>query len=152
MTVIRKGSIKDVKKIQKLINVYANKDEMLPRSLNELYENIRDFFVFEQNGNIVGCCALHVCWQDLGEIKCLAVAKSRQRKGIGRRLLTACLEDAKKLNLKKVFALTYKPLYFKKFGFEEIDKAHLPHKIWTECIKCVKFPDCNEVALAMELK
>jgi len=148
---IRRATIKDVKKIQKLINFYAKKDEMLPRSLNELYENIRDFFIFEHKGKISGCCALHIDWEDLGEIKSLAVLKARQGRGIGKKLLSACMKDAKKLKLKKVFALTYKPLYFKRFGFREIDKAHLPHKIWADCIKCVKFPDCDEFALMKEL-
>ncbi len=148
---IRRATIKDVKSIQKLINAYAKKDEMLPRSLNELYENVRDFYIFEYKGRIAGCCALHICWEDLGEIKSLAVAKANQDSGIGKKLLIACLEDAKKLKLKKIFALTYKPMYFKKFGFKEIDKANLPHKIWTDCIKCVKFPDCDEVALVREL-
>lgn len=148
---IRRATIKDVKNIQKLITFYAKKDEMLPRSLNELYENIRDFFIFEYKGKIAGCSALHICWEDLGEIKSLAVTKAKQDHGIGKKLLMACLEDAKKLKLKKIFALTYKPLYFKKFGFKEIDKANLPHKIWIDCIKCVKFPDCNEVALIKEL-
>ncbi|MDD5450178.1 MAG: N-acetyltransferase [Candidatus Omnitrophica bacterium] len=148
---IRKATIKDSAKIQKLINFYAKGDEMLPRSINELYENVRDFFIFEQKGKIIGCCALHICWEDLGEIKSLAVIKSKHGQGIGTKLLEACLNDAKKLKLKKLFALTYKPMYFKKFGFKEIDKAALPHKIWTDCIKCVKFPDCDEVALIREI-
>lgn len=148
---IRRATIKDVKKMQNLIKFYAEKDEMLPRSLNELYENIRDFFVFEQKGKIAGCCALHVCWQDLGEIKSLAVLKTKQGKGIGKKLLLNCLNEAKRLGLKKIFALTYKPQYFEKFGFAQIEKANLPHKIWIDCIKCVKFPDCNEVALIKEI-
>lgn len=148
---IRRATIRDVKNIQRLINVYAKMDEMLPRSLSELYENARDFFIFEHKGKIAGCAALHICWEDLGEIKSLAVAKAKQGHGIGKKLLTACLEDAKRLKLKKICALTYKPLYFKKFGFKEIDKANLPHKIWIDCIKCVKFPDCDEVALIKEL-
>lgn len=148
---IIRATIRDVKKIQKLINFYAKRDEMLPRSLNELYENVRDFFIFEHNGKVAGCCALHICWEDLGEIKSLAVVKARQGRGIGEKLLLACLRDAKKLKLKKIFALTYKPMYFKNFGFREISKSDLPHKIWTDCIKCVKFPDCDEVALIKEI-
>ncbi|MEI8176658.1 MAG: N-acetyltransferase [Candidatus Omnitrophota bacterium] len=148
---IRRAKIKDVKNIQKLIKFYADRDEMLPRSLNELYENIRDFFVFDERGKVAGCCALHVCWQDLGEIKSLAVAQSKHRKGIGKKLINACLTEARSLGLKKIFALTYKPLFFKKFGFNETEKANLPHKIWVDCIKCVKFPDCNEIALIKEL-
>ena len=149
---IRKPTIQDIPKIQKLIKYYADRDEMLPRSLNELYEHIRDFYVCELNKKIVGCCALDVCWNELGEIKSLAVARSRQKKGIGARLLMACLKDARRLRLKKIFVLTYKPFYFKKVGFKEIDTGRLPHKIWTECIKCVKFPDCDEIALMLELK
>lgn len=148
---IRKAAIDDVKGIKKLITFYADRDEMLPRSLNELYENIRDFFVFEQKGKIWGCCALHVCWQDLGEIKSLAVLKAKQGKGIGKRLLSACLNEARQLGLRKIFALTYKPPYFKQFGFKDVNKSELPHKIWTDCIKCVKFPDCKEFALIKEL-
>lgn len=148
---IRRATAGDVKSIQKLINFYAAKDEMLPRSLNQLYENIRDFVVFEEKGKIVGCSALHVCWQDLGEIKSLAVLGSRQGRGIGAKLLAMCLEDARRLKLRRIFALTYKPQYFKKFGFSDIDKSNLPHKIWSDCINCVKFPDCDEIAMIKEL-
>jgi len=148
---IRRAVVKDVKQIQKIIKFYAERDEMLPRSLSELYENIRDFFVFEQNRKVIGCAALHVCWQDLGEVKSLAVLSARQHKGIGKKLLLACLKEAESLGLKKIFALTYKPSYFEQFGFREIEKKDLPQKIWVDCIKCVKFPDCNEVALIKEL-
>ncbi|MCX5715373.1 MAG: N-acetyltransferase [Candidatus Omnitrophica bacterium] len=148
---IRRATITDVKQIQRIINFYAERDEMLSRSLNELYENIRDFFVFTQGGKIIGCSALHVCWEDLGEIKALAVQGARQRKGIGTKLVEACLHEARKLGIKKLFVLTYKPDFFKRFDFTEVDKMQLPHKIWTECIKCVKFPDCDEVALTREI-
>ena len=144
---IRKATVDDVKKIQKLINYYAKRDKMLPRSLNELYENIRDFFVYTEGKNIYGCCALHIDWEDLSEIKSLAVAKSKNGKGIGSKLLAECLKEAKKLKLKKVFALTYVPEFFKSFRFKVIDKKELPHKIWSECIKCIYFPNCKEIAL-----
>jgi amino-acid N-acetyltransferase len=148
---IRRATIKDVKAIQGLINFYAKKDQMLPRSLNELYENIRDFFVYEERGMILGCCALHFTWEDLAELRSLAVAKSQQKKGIGAQLVKAALEDAKNLKVKKVFALTYAPLFFRKFGFKKIEHSQLPHKIWSECIKCVKFPDCEEIAMVKEI-
>lgn len=148
---IRKANVADVKKIQKLINYYAKQGEMLPRSLNELYENIRDFIVYTEGKNIYGACALHIDWEDLGEIKCLAVAKSKSHKGIGKRLLKRCLKEAKILRLKKVFALTYVPRFFENFGFKIIDKKELPHKIWSECVKCVYFPDCKEIAMMKEL-
>jgi amino-acid N-acetyltransferase len=148
---IRKANIKDIKQIQGLISYFAQKGLMLPRSINELYENIRDFWVYVENGKIFGCAALHVSWEDLAEVKSLVVEESRQSKGIGRRLLSTCLEEAKNLKIKKVFALTFKPKFFKKYGFKRIDKSKLPHKIWSECIKCSKFPDCDEVALMIKL-
>jgi amino-acid N-acetyltransferase len=148
---IRKAGIKDVKKIQELINYYAGQDKMLSRSLSELYENIRDFFVYEDDGKIIGCAALHIMWEDLAEIKSLAVAESSQNKKIGSSLIRAALEESGKLDIKRVFVLSYVPEFFEKFGFNRIEHAELPHKIWSECIKCVKFPDCNEIALAINL-
>lgn len=148
---IRKATVEDVKKIQKLVNYHAKRDKMLPRSLNELYENIRNFFVYVEGKKIYGCCALSVDWEDLAEIKSLAVAPSRSRQGVGSRLMDECLKDARKLKIKKVFALTYVPDFFRKFGFRLIDKKALPHKIWSECIKCMYFPNCKEIALMKEI-
>jgi len=148
---IRKATIEDIKDMQELINCYAKQDRMLPRSLNELYENIRDFFVYEEAGKILGCCALHIAWENLAEVKSLAVGEASQKKGIGAMLVKHTLEDAKKLKVKRVFALTYVPEFFEKLGFKRIEHAELPHKIWSECIKCVKFPDCAESALALDI-
>ena len=148
---IRKAKISDVKQIRELINSFAKEDLMLPRSLNELYDNIRDFWVFQQGKKIIGTAALHICWQDLTEIKSLAVEKKWQRKNIGRQLVSACIEEAKKLGAKKVFALTYKPDFFRKFGFRKVKHTDLPHKIWAECINCPKFPNCQEIALLKTL-
>lgn len=148
---IRKAVIKDTEEIQALINYYADKDKMLPRSLNEIYENIRDFWIEEENGSIIGCAALHVIWDDLAEVKSLAVKDGFTKHGIGKRLLNKCINDAKALGVKRVFALTYVPDYFKKFGFNEIPKEKLPHKIWSECIKCPKFPNCGEIAVLYEI-
>jgi amino-acid N-acetyltransferase len=144
---IRKAKIKDIRQIQELINHFARQDVMLARSLNELYEHIRDFWVYEYKGKIVGCSAMHISWDDLAEIKSVAVAKSFQGKGIGKELVAACLEEAGLLGAKKIFVLTYKPGYFKKFGFKQVKHASLPHKIWAECINCCKFPNCQEIAL-----
>ncbi len=122
---------------------------MLPRSLNEVYENIRDFFICVNNGSIVA--ALHILWEDLAEIRSVAVLRKYQGKGIGKKLLRQCLKDAKALGVKKVFALTYNPVFFKDLGFKDIDKNTLPQKIWKECLKCHKFPECNETAVIKEL-
>jgi amino-acid N-acetyltransferase len=147
---IRKAAISDIKRIHKLINEFAKKGKMLPRSLNELYENIRDFFVAEENNEIKGVCALHILWEDLAEIRSLAVKKDSQKKGIGSLLVKKCLSEAKKLGVKKVFVLTYIPEFFKKTGFKELDKSKLPQKIWGDCIRCPKFPECDEIALIYE--
>ena len=124
---------------------------MLPRSLNELYENIRDFFVYAEGGKIYGCCALHVDWENLAEIKSLAVSPVRTGRDIGTKLIRHCLRDTKGLRIGKVFALTYVPEFFEHFGFQRISKRRLPHKIWTECIRCIHFPRCKEVAVMREL-
>ena len=144
---VRKAKLQDVKKIQRLVNFYAKKNEMLPLSLADLYDNIRAFYVYEKRGKVLGCAALHVTWEKLGEIRSLAVQRSKQKKGVGRKIVKACLKEAKALGLERVFVLTYQPTYFKKFGFKDIDKYQLPHKVWRDCIKCVYFPDCDEDAL-----
>ena len=148
---IRKAWIPDVTEIQRLVNYFAEKNAMLPRSLNTIYENIRDFYVLEQDGQIVGCCALHVTWGDLAEVKSLAVDENAQGKQLGRQLVEACLNDAREMGIPKVFALTYVPGFFEKLGFQGVDKSTLPHKIWSECINCYKFPDCGEEAVAKDL-
>jgi amino-acid N-acetyltransferase len=148
---IRKAKIKDIKHIQSLINHFAKQDLMLPRSLNELYENLRDFWVAEEGGKIVGCSAMHISWDDLAEVKSLAVAKNRQKKGLGQVLVEACLEEARELGARRVFVLTYKEGFFRKFGFKKIKNSSLPHKIWAECINCCKFPNCQEVAMVKRL-
>ena len=148
---IRKAKLDDIKEIQRFIKLYSVRGGILPRSLSELYDHLRDFFVFVRNRKIIGICALHICWDDLAEIRSLAVEEDYRNKGIGAQLAKACLKESKLLGVKRVFALTYEPEFFEKLGFERVDKAVLPHKIWTDCLKCVKFPDCDEVAVAKEL-
>ena len=148
---IRRARISDAARIQKLVNSFADKNAMLPRALSSIYENIRDFFVVEEGDNIAGCCALHVTWDDLAEVKSLAVDEGAHGKGYGRMLVDICLQDGRNLGIPRVFALTYIPEFFEKLGFERIDKAMLPHKIWSECINCPKFPDCAEEAVSLDL-
>lgn len=149
---IRKAKLRDVQEIQQLIKRYSTRGEMLPRSLSELYDNIRDIFVSIQSRKVVGICALHVCWEDLAEIRSLAVEEKNRKEGNGAKLVKACLGEARMLGVKRVFALTYRPDFFERVGFKKVDKAVLPHKIWTDCLKCVKFPDCDEIAVVLELK
>ncbi len=148
---IRKAKISDLRRIHKLINEFARKEQMLPRALNELYETVRDFFVCEDNGEIYGVCALHIMWEDLAEIRSLAVDNRYQGRGIGKKLVNSCLKEAKELGIKKVFALTYQTEFFKKMGFRDIDKTSLPQKIWGDCLRCPKFPECDEYAVIINL-
>jgi len=148
---IRKAKLKDVLVIQSIINSFAKRGFMLARSLNELYENLRDFWVYELEQRVVGCCALHISWKDFAEIKSLAVDKRFQKRGIGIALVETCIQEAKQLGVKNIFVLTYIPGYFKRFGFKKISHEKLPHKIWAECINCPKFPECKEIALIKKL-
>lgn len=152
MSKIEKAKIQDVPQIHQLINHFADKDEMLPRSLSEIYENIRDYFVYRQDERVLACAALHIIWSDLSEIKAVAVAEECQRQGIGTRLVEACLKEAGSLGIPTVFCLTYQPAFFEKFGLSRVDKMELPRKVWTECFRCPKFPDCGEVALVRHFK
>ena len=152
MKQVEKAKISDVAQMHKLINYFANKGEMLPRPLSEIYENIRDYFVVRQDDQVLGCAALHVMWSDLAEVKSVAVLEESQRQRIGDRLVKACLKEAEELGIATVFCLTYKPAFFERFGFSQVDKMELPRKVWTECYHCPKFPDCDEVALTYPLK
>jgi amino-acid N-acetyltransferase len=146
---IRKATIKDVKIIHELLVEYGKQEELLARPLSELYDHVRDFTVFEDAAreNIIGCCALQFCWEDLAEIRSLAVHPDHLRSNIGSRLTESVIEEAKTFNITKIFTLTYKPDFFHKFGFVKIDRSELPLKIWSDCIICVKFPDCDEIAM-----
>jgi len=152
---VRKATLKDVSTIHQLINNFADKGLLLGRSMSELYDHIRDFHVLEVGaecqGKIVGVCGLGICWEDLAEIKSLAVSEEYQGRQFGRTLVHACLEDAKALGIKRVFTLTYVPKFFQKIGFQVVEKSSLPHKVWADCLKCPKFPDCDETALIKEL-
>jgi len=149
---IRKAKVSDVKQIQRLLNDWSEKGKLLARSLSELYDSVRDYYVFApEDGTLLGVCALHVCWEDLAEIRSLAVREDAAGRGIGSQLVRACLEEARGLGLARVFALTYEPHWFGRFGFRRVDKNSLPHKIWGDCIRCPKFPECDEVAVAVEL-
>lgn len=142
-----KASIADVPQMHKLINYFADSGEMLARSLSEIYENVRDYFVVREGDQVIACAALHVNWADLAEIRSVAVAEERQGQGIGTGLIKACLKDAKKLGISTVFCLTYKPGFFERLDFTKVDKMELPQKVWNECYRCAKFPNCDEVAL-----
>jgi amino-acid N-acetyltransferase len=150
---IRKAKISDAKAIHKLLSTFSDRGDVLPRSLNEIYDNLRDYSIYCQgeSGSIVGTCAIHVSWENLAEIRSLAVEAGFTKKGVGRALVENCLAEAKELGISRVFVLTYKKDFFEKVGFHLMDKSGLPHKIWADCIRCVKFPGCDETAMMREM-
>ena len=149
---VEKASINDVPQMHKLINSFADNGEMLARSLSEIYENVRDYFIVRDGERVIACAALHINWSDLAEIRSVAVAEEYQKQGVGDKLIKACLKDAARLGIPTVFCLTYKPGFFEKLGFTQVDKMELPQKIWNECYRCSKFPNCDEVALVCRLE
>lgn len=149
---IRKARIGDVRNIHALLSYYADRKLLLGRSISSIYDHLRDFVVCEDDaGAVMGVCALHICWEDLAEIRSLAVREDRRHTGIGARLVQNCLTEAEVYEIKRVFTLTYQPQFFRKQGFYDIDKRELPHKIWSDCINCAMFPDCDEEALMYEV-
>lgn len=147
---VRKAGLKDAKPIRGLVSYYSKRNMLLPRKLNDICERIRDFWVYE-DGKVSGCVALHIYADDLAEIRSLAVDTGKRNKGIGGELLNACMGEAKRLGIKKIFALTLAPVFFRKHGFKKIDKSKLPQKIWTDCAVCSKFAKCDEVAYIKRL-
>lgn len=148
---VRKARLSDAPVIQALIQPFADRDEMLHRSLGEICENIRDYLIAEVDGEALGCCALHVDTPELAEIKGLAVSAEAQGMGLGSALVRACVEEALELGLQTVYALTYRPGFFSKLGFALTEKSTLPHKVWSECVRCNKFPVCGEDAMTLSL-
>jgi amino-acid N-acetyltransferase len=149
---VRKATLQDVKKIHGIVNYYASRGDMLPRSLGELYDNMRDYFVYEENGDIQGTGALHICWEDLAEVRSVCVVESMTRRGIGKMIVQACLKEAEQFRIGTLFCLTYQDEFFKRFGFQYTDKKDLPQKIWSDCIKCPKFPECDEIAMILRIR
>jgi len=149
---LRKATVADVPRIHGLIRTAARRHLLLARSLADLYDSVRDFWVWEAQGEgVVGCAALHVVWEDLGEVRSLVVAPGHRGRGLGRSLVLACLKEAPQIGLRRVFVLTYIPDFFRRLGFSPIAKSALPHKVWADCVNCPDFPDCSEEALILEL-
>jgi len=148
---IRDAKISDAKSINALINSYAELGKMLFRSMADIYENLQTFQVAEENGRVTGCCALQVVWSDLAEIKSLAVAKELTNKGVGKALVQSAVKRAGDMGIAKVFALTLEPVFFEKMGFKKTDTELLPMKVWSDCARCSKQANCDEIALILEL-
>jgi amino-acid N-acetyltransferase len=150
---IHKARIAHVPVIQKILGDFATQGKLLARPLSELYTNLRDLVVAvdEETGEVMGCCGLHIVWEDLAEIRSLAVASPYQGRGLGRHLVEACITEARELGISQLFTLTYVTDFFAHLGFRVVDKNVFPQKIWVDCLQCPKFPNCDEVALVMDL-
>ena len=148
---IRKANIHDVDEIYNLIKHFSERGLLLLRTMSNIYDNLRDFNIIQCDNKIVGIAAMHVCWEDLGEIRSICVYEDYFFKGFGSLLVEECIKDAKELKLKKIFVLTYQIEFFKKLGFYILNKKNLPHKVWAECVNCPKFPNCDETAMMIEL-
>lgn len=150
---VTRASIADAQAIHELVNTFARRGEMLPRTMAEVYENLRDFYVVRTDaGETVACGGLHILWEDLGEIKSLAVREDMQGQRLGARIVEACLDEARAIGLTTAFALTYRPGFFERLGFRQADVMTLPRKVWGECYRCPKFPGCNEIAMVRDLR
>jgi amino-acid N-acetyltransferase len=149
---IRKAKITEVPEIRRLLAEAAKVGEILPRTLANLYSQVRDYSVIRPDeGPIIGVVALHVSWDTLGEIRSLVVTPEHQGQGLGQRLVAGCLEEAKQLGLRQVFVLTASPAYFQRFGFRLFPREELPPIVWADCVDCLKFPDCDEIPLILDL-
>lgn len=150
--IVRSATVRDVPAMARLISTFAERGRMLFRSHAELYETLRDFVIASDPlGQVVGVCALEIVWADLAEVKSLAVAQEHQGRGIGRKLVEAVVAEAQKLEIQKVFALTYEQVFFERIGFRVVDRNALPLKVWSDCIKCPKRDGCDEIAVVRQL-
>ncbi len=150
---IRKAVLDDVSAIHALLQYYNKRGELLARPMHKLYDHLRDFWVFENpdEKKVIGCCALQFCWEQLAEIRSLAVDPDHTGKGIGSTLTERAIQEAVYFNVKDLFTLTYRPTFFEQFEFSEVDKNDLPIKVWSDCIGCVSFPNCDEIAMIKKL-
>jgi amino-acid N-acetyltransferase len=151
MVQVSKASVADVPQIKELIEYHAKKNKMLSRSLSYLFDNIRDYFIAKDGGELIGCLGLHITWSDLAEIKSLAVHPDYMGQGVGKALIDSASTEAKSMGIMKIFTLSLEPEFFIRHGFQNIDRDSLPMKIWGECIQCPKYPECDESALELLL-
>ncbi|MPZ98857.1 MAG: N-acetyltransferase [Dehalococcoidia bacterium] len=150
-TTVQRATVHDAEGIHRLVNFWAAQGQMLPRTLGETYEHLRDFFVIREGTEVVACASLHITWADLAEVKSLAVREDRQSAGYGGALVRACHEEGRQLGLASLFALTYRPGFFERLGWRQADVMTLPRKVWNECYRCPKFPGCDEIAMVLDL-
>ena len=150
MAEIRKPKLTEVFELKQLLDSAVTEGKVLPRALPELYENVRDFYVYVDEVGVGGCVALHIDMVDLAEVRSLVVREDLRGKGVGARLLLATLEEAETLDIARVYALTREERFFLKNGFRIVDKGELPWKVFKDCLRCRLYPGCDEVAVAFD--
>lgn len=156
---VRKARMNDIRAIHAMLMTCAADGLLLPRSLTELYGHLRDFYIIEETADVaeghetrvVGCGALSIIWEDMAEVRSLAVLPELRRKGCGRLLVEACIRETRELGIHRLFALTYQLPFFESLGFAVVEKDVLPQKVWMDCVHCPKFPDCDETAVLIHL-
>jgi amino-acid N-acetyltransferase len=149
---IRRAGVEDVPAIGQIINQCAEYGQMLHRSPAFLYEHVRDFHVAHAGPHVVGVCGLNIVWANLAEVYSLAVASNYRGKGIGRKLVLSCVDEAEELGIRRLMALTYEKEFFAKAGFTVVDRQELPMKVWSDCVRCSKNQACDEVAMVRVLE
>ena len=150
---IRKARIHEVPEIRRFLAEFSQDGGILPRTLADLYGQLRDYYVYRQDqGPLLGIAALHICWAGLGEIRSVAVAPAQQRQGIASRLVETCLAEARSIGLSEIFLLTLAPDFFQRFGFRIVSREDLLPIVWADCVNCVKFPDCDEIPMVLNLE
>jgi amino-acid N-acetyltransferase len=148
---IRPATVHDVPRISEIINSHAELGRMLFKSYAQLYESLRDFAVYERDGQVLGCTALAIIWADLAEVRSLAVDDAARGQGIGRKLTEWCIAEARRLQIRRLMSLTYEQAFFEKLGFVVVDKDTLPLKVWSDCVRCPKRDGCDEIAMVLTL-
>jgi amino-acid N-acetyltransferase len=148
---LRKALLGDVEEIVEMVNYHAGRTRMLPRSRNHVYQNLRDFTVFVEDGRVIACGAMHVLWEDLGELRAVAVAPERVHQGFGSMIVRSLIDEGQRLGLPQLFAFTYERVFFERLGFRLVARDSLPRKVWGECLDCPRFPDCDELAMALDV-
>jgi amino-acid N-acetyltransferase len=151
MGLVRKPKVTEVAAMKELLDRAVKEGKVLPRALPELYENVRDFHVYVDENGIGGCVALHVDMAELAEIRSLVVRETLRGRGVGEKLVNAVLQEARWLQIPRVYALTRVPGFFVKSGFFEVEKHELPYKVFKDCMRCRLFPGCDEIAMVRDL-
>ncbi len=149
---IRHAHTADAAAICDLVNFYAEQDMMLHRSMESVYENLREFIVAVDRDVLLGCTAVDIYWGDQAEIRSLAVSEEARGRGVGAALIGACIEDARRLGIEKLFAMTYVKPFFEKFGFTEVDIMSVPEKVWRECLDWYARGHRHETAMLLEIR